>query len=264
MSNLYNRGTSAPISQNLLQKICLIIAVCGIGFFTANYATTQYSEMLEYDIVMSVIVVGMGFVVAYCALNLAVRYHGRRYLGVSFLFLSAGFMAYAVSELVWVHNVYMGLETYPNPFIDGLYFCYFALALLHVGYTIRHFGLGQKQHLPNIIIAGLVGALVAGGTYAVTSNGVEEFDFFYGLPFVILAGGLFGASGFVLFKLRCNLVTWPWMFIGTAIMMASGVDIYYYILENVGLYQYGNIADTLWFVTDIIMIIGLYMYRKAI
>jgi hypothetical protein len=240
----------------------LIITFCIIGiiFFVANEVTAPHDEQA---LVVSIVIIGTLFVVGVYGLKLSVEYSGLKIVSTSFLFLGLAFIAYGVSETLWVHNDWFGLPTYPNLVIDGLNSFHFIFAIMHILFTVKHYDLSRRNR-PDLMLSILVFTSLVFGAYTICANAaeVDAFDYYYALPFVLAAGSLAGMTFFTLRGLIQTNIAKAWLLLGFSIMLSSCAHIYFYIIAD--MYSYGNIVDTIFFMSHVVMLAGMMLYRKLI
>ena len=243
-----------PRNRTVIPFVIIFIACI---FFIVNSFTAD----TDYAVFVSGAIVALAFAVTTYGFVLYERYSHIRKLGISYLFLGLAFLSYGISETIYIHNDWFGIETYPNLMIDVPVILYYMFAILHIVYTIRHYSLSHSTH--TLALFSIVSMTVVFVGFSLTSD-TESFDFVYSLPFVLMSGLLVGMALYTTYSVRSNIVALPWLLIGLAIMAASGADVYYYIIENLDLYVYGDIVDTFYFGTDIMMLLGLWMLKRRI
>ena len=201
-----------------------------------------------------------GFIVGIISLYISTKY---RKLSLSFVFLGAAFLSYGVAESYWYLLDSQGMEPY-GTFIDILYFMYYAFAILHVMYTIK--ALNIKSSIETVML-GIIMVSALTGVYVILSVGeVDSESFVYGGLFVTMSAILAALAMTAIIKIYKTSLIRSWLFIGSAILIASLTDVWYYTQENLTGYEYGEFAlmDILWFATDLLMIAGIIIHRRKI
>ena len=202
------------------------------------------------------------FVTAMCFLMMQ-RYSCTVSLGKAFMFLGLAFMFYGIAETVWYVLDYQEIEPYQN-YPDIFYVGYYVFSILHVIETLRYFTTKGRtlqlwEYLSIFLIISVSCTVFAGLTYDIEG-------WLYGLPFVFASSSLGILALLGVIRVFFTKLSFTWLLIGTSILIASFVDIHYYMIETLRGYDYGlyPVIDIAWFVTDIIMVMAIVLHRRAI
>jgi hypothetical protein len=202
-----------------------------------------------------------GFIVATISFYISTKY---RKLSLSFVFLGIAFLAYGMAELYWYVLDLEGMEPYQTG-VDMMYTIYYLFAILHVIATLK--ALSARLSVENMALVIIFMAALT-GVYIIMSlaSDTDDHSFVYGGFFVLLASTLAAFSLVAVIKMYATMLTRTWLIIGTAILMASLTDVWYYTQENITGYEYGQfpLMDILWAVTDIMMVAGIIIHRRKI
>lgn len=208
---------------------------------------------------------GFGFVIVALSVLMVIRYDGTKTLRASFILLATAFVFYSIAELLWYLLDLQGIEPYQN-WPDLFYTVYFIFAIAHVIKTIKFFKAKGFFLTPlnKIQLMSFVG--VASVLYIIYASGSSLFDLLYGLAFVILAATLASATIIGVIRVQNTKLGNAWLLIGVSIILASVLDICYYMLEVVNGYEYGQYVflDIGWLVSDILIVIGIIIHRRTI
>ena len=215
--------------------------------------------------IMGSLSIGMAFVVTMVCLTMVKKYSRLPYLRNAFIFLSLSFVCYGIAESIWYYLDYHGIEPYQNT-PDLFYIGYYVFGIMHVVTTLQYFRSNKKAFESWNIVILFMCLFSAITTYSIFSDDPIWFDYMYGLGFVVMAGVMAAFALICIFRLFSTLLHKSWALIGISIFLASVVDIQYYTLENLFGYEYGDfpIIGVTWFVTDIIMVIGVLIHRRSI
>jgi hypothetical protein len=190
------------------------------------------------------------------------KYDGARNIRISYLFLFFAYLAYLSGELLWFvyENV---LETYPYPGLSDVGFMYyfifesiFLIATIRCFNTLTRYNIGTVLIIMSIITSVYIVLMIDGET--------ETFDVFFGLAFVLAASSVMGFSVIALTKLRKTSISLAWKLIFISFLITTVADVWYYILENIGVYTYNHIMNTLWITSDMVLVYALILHRRII
>ena len=213
-------------------------------------------ELVGYSAIIAGITVGG------IALYTAMRYRKFFY---SFLFLGLSFLSYGITEAAWLAVEMAEMDLYPST-IDAGYVAYFGFAILHV-LTILRIMKGHRFNVEQlVIVVTLTVSLIGMYGIASLSEDIDHEVFLYGGFFATLAAILASLTLIAMTTFYPTALKMAWLFIGSSIFIASLTDVWYYAQENVTGYNYVDfpLMDGLWIVTDIIMVAGIVLHRRAI
>ena len=209
--------------------------------------------------------IGMAFFVCIVSMTMARRYKKTKAIGRSFLYLGLAFACYGVAETLWYSLDYYEIEPYQN-YPDLFYIGYYGFAMMHIIETIRFFKVNKNtlSQWEILLIGGLVLSVVT--VFVFLAWNTEMDDILYALPFIVMASVLGGLAFVGMIRVFSTDLSTTWVFIGTAIMLASVMDVQYYALETLFGYDYWMYPaiDATWFATDITMVIGIILHRRKI
>jgi hypothetical protein len=215
------------------------------------------SELVGYSSI------GMAYFITVMCFLMAKRYSSTISLGRAFVYLGLAFAFYGTAELVWYHLDMMDVEPYQN-YPDFFYIGYYLFAILHVVETLRYFSTKcmtfQNWEKAAIILV----IFIVIQTFILITHHAD--DWAYGMVFAGGAAtlGILALLGVI--RVFFTKLSFTWILIGTSIMIASFVDIQYYLVETTQGYVYGQypVIDITWFVTDIIMVVAIVFHKRAI
>ena len=237
--------------------IISIIVIFAVG--NHHFTQTDFDEKAVY-VNMSLIVSG-GITIAILAV-ITKRYHGDKIVRMSFLFLLFSYIAYLFGEVAWfVFETILGIYPYPSV-ADVGYLNYFILSVIFViTITRRYATIGIHDVGYVILIISIITT-----TYLFISLGEESemYLVILGMPFVLSCSAMFAFSLVALYKLRHTSIGTVWIILFMSMTVTTVADIWYYTAENLGQYTYSHIMNTMWIVSDALLIYALLLYRKVL
>lgn len=230
-----------------------------ITLFIIHYTITQFD--FEYKALFVNLTLISSISITLVMLGIIFKtYVGARNTRISFLFLFVAYIAYLTGELVWfVYESIMGVYPYPSLADIGFFF-YFVLSAVFLISIIRCYSNVTRYDVGTVSL--VVSIIVS--LYLVTSIEAETYDLLFGLPFVMGASTVFGFSAIALYKLRGSDLRVVYQIIFVSILLTTVADIWYYILENVGGYDYDHIVNTIWIISDAALVYALLLHKRII
>ena len=241
-------------------KIIGLIIATGIGIYllTQNLSETDTANFL------SVVSVAFASGVSISSFIVAKRYWGTPIFGKSYIALGLGYLSYAIAEVLYYSlDIILGIEPYPS-IADIFFFGVYPLAIVHLILNIRFFNVTLKPFskiwMPIIPII----FLIVYGYFSYDEIQETNFDFYYGMIFVgasstALSFVILGAS---IFRQGVLGVVWLLLLIGLLINALG--DLWYYHLEIFGGYSDLHPLNSIWYVSNLIMIYALYKHQKIL
>ena len=244
-----------PIS---LKIIGIILAVgIGIHFLIQSLPEDVLGNFL--------LIVSVAFAsgVSISAFIISKRYWGTAVFGKSYLALGLGYLSYAIAELLYyTFDFILGIEPYPSV-ADIFFFMVYPLAITHLILNIRFFiklKPFSKVWIPIIPII----FLIVYAYFSITEFEELNFDFYYGMIFVAISSitlsfAIFGASIF-----RKGILGVAWLLLVVGLLINALGDLWYYYLEIFGGYSDTHVLNSIWYVSNLIMIYALYKHQKIL
>jgi hypothetical protein len=183
----------------------------------------------------------------------------------AYIFLTLSLASYTIAELLWGYFDSIGSETYPS-LADLFYGLYFVNAILFCITFIWN----KRCCMPFYIkITGIVIGTITFSLYLGLSANYLDYDTFVtGTIMMALSSILMGvAVTAALIILKNPKLRIVWIMYGIAFVGNSIADIFYYSTENMGVYQYTDWTNIMWFGTILLIFYGgfihNYLYRKS-
>ena len=175
----------------------------------------------------------------------------------AFFLLAAGDFTYVYYELV-LHE-----DPYPS-IADGFFLASYPFLAYHLVGNIRYFKkdlkVGAKAGVPALTIV-----LVLGFAYmSMDMIADEPFDFYFGLSYVLASAGILSLAILGAAVFRQSILGTAWLLLATGIFIFTIADVWYYYLELVDGYSTHHPTNTLWVLSNMIMIYALYKHKKTI
>lgn len=198
------------------------------------------------------------------ALYVAKRYKGSEIFGVSYAALGIGFLFLFVGDTTYNYYDYI-LDEDPYPSIADVFFLmYYPFVTYHLIKNIQYFkkDLSLRSKLGVIALPLTVVAVFA----VISFDEVEghSFEFYFGLVFVlgsslILSLAILGALIF-----RQSILGTAWLLLAIGIFIFTFADVWYYYLELSEAYSSVHVTNTLWVLSNMIIVYALYKHKKII
>lgn len=252
--------TTFKLEGSIGIKAIIIIAVVGIIYqvYLSYYVDPEEVSFADFSYGISSLAVAIiGFFVAK-------KYSGSEVFGKTYLALAIGFLFLFVGDLVY-NYYWIVLDEDPYPSIaDAFFIAFYFFTGYHLIQNIKYFkkGLGWGT---KIGILGLSIAIIAGFTY-MTLDWIEEYptDFWMGLIYTIGSASILslGVLGVIVF--RSSVLGIAWMLLALGIFLYSFADTWYYYLEIAEEFEITHPVNTLWLLSNTLMVYALYKHKKII
>ncbi len=200
---------------------------------------------------------GIGFAIAFK--------HGRDSMYFKpFLVLSVGIMFFMLGDAVYLyHDWILGEDPYPS-IGDVFYFLFYPFTIGFIILSLKFFAFPlskPKVAIISIITAGLI-LIYAGISYEVYEGDVLNFDYAYGMVFIIASSLTVGLSTLGIISFKRSLQGLVWLLIMASLVVDSIGFIWYHYLELFEGYEALHTIDTFILSTWTIMFYGLYRHYR--
>ena len=242
-------------------KAILIVAAIAIGYqmFISDPGFDEDEVSFAYfSYGVSCLAVGIA------SFFVARRYRGSPVFGKTYFALAVGFVLLFVGDLIYnYYDIVLGEDPYPS-IADAFFIAFYAFAGYHIVKNVQYF----KKDLSWIAKIGVVAIAVS----MVAIYGILTIETLYGDPVsyslsmayvlssaAVLALALLGAVVF-----RNSVLGVAWGILVAGIFLYSVADVWYYYLEEIEAYTLSNPVNTLWILSNAIMVYALYVHKKTI
>jgi len=250
---------SADSSSKIDYRVILLIFVGVFGF-------QAFLNILpdETDIENSIIVISSvsQLATAVAALFVSKRYWGTNVFGKSYLALSIAYFFVFFGEMTY--NIYAfvyEIDPYPS-FADLFFFLLYPFSLIHLLLNIRFFQ-------PNVVITDKLWVIALPITitafysyYAFFETGKVNFDFYYGIGFVV------GAAIITSFAILGTKILWKvplgraWFILMIGILLGTVGDVWYHHLEISQSFDTSHVVNLFWYASYWLIVYSLYKHGK--
>ena len=255
------KDSKGELKSPIDYRIIGLIGGLAIAFQIFLYTYEHDYEAFEVsDLLILLAPLGCGVI----GIIIAKRYWGSEVFGRSYFALGLAFLMYFLGDTTWIYYEFF-LEEYPYPSIADVFYLAFSSFLIYYLITnIRYF----KRHLEasKLILFGIVCSAIIVSYAYISFEDIEEvnFDFFFGLLYVVLAAVTLSLAilGAIIFRSSILGGVWLLLMIGLFIFTIS--DVWYYYLELLEEYDFTHPTTTLWMLSFMIIIYALYKHQKII
>ena len=250
-----------PDNERLIGiKAVIIIAVVGILYqvYISNYVDSEEISFADFSYGLSSLAVGI------VGLFVAKKYHGSEVFGITYLALAIGFLLLFVGDNIYNYYVLV-LDEDPYPSIaDAFFISFYILTGFHLVKNIKYFkkDLGWFE---KITVVALSLAIIVTFAY-LTLDWIEEypFDFWFGLVYTIGAAVILSLAILGVVVFRSSILGIVWAMLALGIFFYSFADTWYYYLEISEEFDITHPVNTLWVVSNSLMVYALYKHKKII
>lgn len=202
--------------------------------------------------------------VGIAAFFVAKRYRGSPVFGKTYFALAIGFTLLFVGDLIYnYYDIVLGEDPYPS-IADVFFIAFYAFAGYHIVKNVQYFkkDLGWNAKIGVVVIAAVMVAI-----YGIMTIGTfydDPVSYSLSMAYVlssaaVLALALLGAVVF-----RHSVLGIAWGILVAGIFLYSVADVWYYYLEEIEEYTLSNPVNTLWILSNAIMVYALYKHKKTI
>ena len=242
-------------------KAVIIIAAIAIGYqayASSEYVSDEEMSFADFSYGLSSLAVGI------TALFVAKRYKGSPVFGKTYLALAIGFILLFVGDLVYNYYLLV-LDEDPYPSIADIFFiAFYAFAGFHIVKNVKYFkkDLTWGSKIGVVIIAGIM--IGAFGIFTLETLVDDPIVYYSSMAYVVSSAILLALAlvAFIVFRNSVLGVAWTMLVIG--IFLYSVADVWYYYLEEIGEFSIKDPVNTLWVLSNTIMIYALYKHKKTI
>jgi len=215
------------------------------------------------DNTISVISVLNPFAASVAAFFVARKYHGSKVFGKSYLALGLGFAMFVLGETTFAIQDFWGIDPYPSV-ADVFFFAFYPLAAYHLVANIRFFKPKLDIVTKIFIVIIPVSIVVIYSFLSFQEVGEANFDYYYGLIFVIasavvLSAGILGARIF-----RQGVLGIAWLVLVIGILLNTIGDVWYFYLETYGQYDLVHPVNLFWYASYMIITYALYKHQNIV
>jgi hypothetical protein len=249
------------LTHPINKKILLLILGLAI-LFQAYVNLAPKTQDTEH--IISIVSIINPLIASVAAFLVVKRYGSSVVFGKAYAALGTGLFMLFLGEVTWYYFAFV-LEVEPFPSIADLFFyLFYPLSAIHIILNVRFFhskiSLIDKFWICTIPVA----ISLAYSILALNQIGEANFDFYYGLVFVLSTSIVLALSllGVVVFRGGALGIVWVLLLLG--ILLTSIGDVWYFYLELLEEYESGHLVELLWYAGYWIIFYALYKHRKII
>lgn len=251
------------VSPNLKAKIDFKIL---IGIFVGVIIFQFYINSLENEDQIEFSIIGVSLscqiITGISALLVSRKYRGTRVFGRAYLSLAIAFFSVAIGEIIYNVEVFVfNLDPFPS-IADIFFFLLYPFSLAHLMINVRFFKI--KNNLKNIswVIALALFLILTFSYLAFDAIGEFNFEFFYGLIFVIGASLITSFGFYGAIAVRKIPLGRAWILLVSGILLGTIGDIWYQYLEILEGYDTSHVVNLFWYASYLVIIYSLYKHYK--
>jgi len=242
-------------------KAVIVIAAIVIGYqlyASSEYVSDEEMSFADFSYGLSSLVVGI------VAIFVARRYKGSPIFGKTYLALGIGFVLLFVGDLVYNYYLLV-LDEDPYPSLADIFFiAFYAFAGYHIVRNVKYFkkDLSWGSKIGVVVIAGIM--IGAFGFFTIETLEYDPTVYYMSMAYVVSSAALLALAlvAFVVFRHSVLGVAWTMLVIG--IFLYAVADVWYYYLEEIEAFSIKDPVNTLWVLSNSIMVYALYKHKKTI
>ena len=265
-------GSSSQVklgsSFGIKALIIVVLVAVGHQWYQTTFPDDEEMQITTFSYAIS------SAAAAIAAFIVGKRYWGSEVFGKTYIALAIAFTLGAAGDGLYIYYDWYTDEA-PWPSMADIFFLLFYLfAGYHLVKNIRYFrkdlGWGPKIGVAATTI--IITAIFAFGSLLDVETGQldpgmiegEEFDFYFGLVFVIGSAALFGLALLGAAVFRASILGKAWLLLAAGIFFFTVADVWYYHLELTDAYSGDHFVNTLWVLSNAAIVYALYKHRKTI
>jgi len=250
----------SKLKTNINYKVIIGIILTVIVFHVyVNYVSSPD----DTDVIISIFSFLNPLAVSIASFIVAAKYIDAGVYRKAYTALGFAYLMIFLGELTYlVYDLFLGIDPYPS-IADVFFFLQYPLVLCYLILNIRFFASFTNRYKTLVVLLPTIIVLVY-ANIALNELGGAEFDFYYGILFVVFASILlaFGILGATIF--REGLLGKAWMILVIGILSLTIGDVWYYYLELLGEFDLIHPVNLFWYAGYWIIIYALYKHKKII
>ncbi len=244
-----------------------VIALCFAGGLGFHYSMAYYGlvagQLSSAGYIIAIVSIINPLVTGIFAFVIAGLYRMSKTFGRSYILLGVGYLCAAAAETIYgVQTEIMRIDSYPS--VSDLFFAALNIFwIAHVVANIRYFGTAMEYK--NLIVFIMIFCAIVFSYIGVllVQLGMEpNFEFFYGLLFVVLAGITLPFVVYAAMLFRDSTLGRAWHILLLAFMVNISGDVWYYYLEVFGQYDVYHPVNFFWYAGYWIQTYALFKHKQ--
>lgn len=238
----------------------VIIALISIVYHFAVDQFVDENEMSFADFSYGISSLAVGIT----GLFVAKRYRGSPVFGKTYLSLAIGFLFLFVGDLVYNYYLLV-LDEDPYPSIADVFFiAFYAFAGYHLIKNTQYFkkGLSWGSKLGVVAISALM--IGAFGLFTIETLYDDPTIYYMSMAYVVSSAIILALAILAFTVFRHSILGIAWALLVIGIFLYSVADVWYYYLEETEQFTIKDPVNTLWVLSNSIMVYALYKHKKII
>lgn len=241
-------------------KFLLILLGVVIGFQLCLYALPDAEKA---EPVISIISIINPLIASIAAFFVSKRYAHSEVFGKAYFALGLAMLMIFLGEITYYIYDYYDVDPYPS-IADVFFLAAYPSAFYHLSKNIRFFR--AKINIPTKILIAIIpiSLVSAYSVLALTEVGEANFDYYYGLSYVIGSSIVFSAAILGAIVFRQGVLGTAWLILAIGLMLNTLGDTWYTYLEIFGQYDLIHPVNLLWYSAYWVITYSLYKHKKII
>jgi hypothetical protein len=248
------------LQSSINYRVLLIILGLVVGF---QLYINSIQDPDEADYIISVISILNPLAASITAFYVARKYRDSKVFGRAYLALGLGLTMFALGEISYGALNMMGAETYPS-IADVFFFLFYPLGLYHLITNIRFFKPKLSIATKSIIVTVPLSIVGIYSYLSFNEIGEANFDYYYGLIFIISSSVVFSAGILGARIFRQGVLGIAWLVLVIGIVLTTIGDIWYYYLETFDQYDLTHPMNLFWYASYMVIAYALYKHQNLI
>lgn len=253
------------VPEVLKQPISIkTFALIFLGIAALQTFLYLHPEPDSFEEPLAFLSMGLPLAVSIGAFSIATRYGMSQVFGKSYLFFALAFFSVFLAEVTYyTYDVIFEIDPYPS-IADVFFFALYPFLAAHMLINFKFFK--TKISVPRKIIFFAIPILISSlyGWLAYQEIGQIDFDFAYGMIFVIGTSSALSLAVLGSFVFRGGLLGIVWMILLIGVLLTTTGDVWYYYLELFDGYDLLHPVNLFWYASYGIMLYALYKHVKSI
>jgi len=245
-----------PIDYRLLFVILALVAT-----FQVYIYSLQDKAESDFTVAMASFVFPLASAIA--GFIVAKRYWHSEVFGKAYLALSVGLLMNFFGEVSYYAYDSAGLNPIPS-IADVFFLAFYPLTFYHLYKNIRFFRPKVNIVTKILIIIIPISITAAYSVLSFEELGAADFDFFYGLSYVVGSSVVFSAAILGAATFRQGVLGAAWLVLAIGIALTTLGDNWYSYLETFDQYSLQHPVNLLWYGGYMVITYALYKHRDTI
>ena len=265
MEKIRNEVIPDRVPNKINYKIIILCFAAGIVFhYSMIYFSSLEYQMKNANYVIDVVSIINPLITAIFAFVIAGFYRMSKVFGRAYIFLGLAYLCAATAEVIYgIQYDIMQIDPYPS--IADLFFAaLYIFWIIHIITNIRYFGTTLEHK--KLIVFIMIFCAVTFSYIGITLYQLHlepNFEFFYGLLFVVLSGITLPFVVYTAMIFKDSALGKAWYVLLLAFLINISGDVWYYYLEVFEQYDLHHPVNFFWYIGYWIQTYALYKHKKV-